>query len=332
MTRSTPPRRILFLVYKGFEVLDLGGPLSVFDTANRVLRATGAPAAYETRVIALAGGLVATGAGLGVAAEPARSVRLGARDTLLVMGAQGRELVRARKEGAVARWLARAAPRAARFGSVCTGAFHLADAGLLDGRRAATHWEGAPFLARAHPAVRVEADALFVVDGPAWTSAGAATGVDMALAMVAADVDAAVMTQVARQLVVYACRPGHQSQFSDVLRAQTAGAGAFTDVVAWAEARLDAPLKVADLARRAGMSERTFARKFAEATGTTPAKHIERARLEKARQLLEAGEAVKRVFRAVGFRSEAAFRAAFAERFGLTPSLHRRLHGGTVPA
>ncbi len=315
------PRRILFLLYDGFELLDMAGPATVFSTANALSRRR----LYDVITLAPAASVQSSG-GLACAATPMKGYRFSTVDTVLAMGAHAAPLQRAMADPAIAALMRRAAARAERFGSVCSGAFLLAAAGLLDGRRATTHWDGcAPFRA-AFPNVKLEPDALYVEDGALWTSAGVTTGVDMALAMLARDHGATLMGKVAKYLVVYAHRPGHQSQFSGVIDAQTRQHGQFTDLIAWMAEHLDRPLTVADMAARAGMSTRTFWRQFAAATGDTPGRCLETLRLDRARMALEAGEPVKVVASRVGFRSEAAFRALFTDRIGVPPSHYARMH------
>ncbi len=315
-------RHILFLVYDGLHLLDMAGPAAAFAMANRLADAD----LYDVRSISPLGGAVTCEGGLIVQTVPMRSVPVMRHDTVLVMGAEAQPLRRALADQPMIDWIKQAASRAERCGSVCTGTFLLAAAGLLDGRAAATHWEGCDALRRSYPQVRVDPDALYVVDGQFWTSAGMTTGLDMALAMIKADHGATLMGAVAKRMVVYAHRPGSQSQFSSLLDAQTADRGGFADVIDWIGAMLDQPLKVDQLARRAGMSERSFQRKFTASIGRTPAKFVEDMRVERAKQLLEAGQLVKEVAGAVGFRSEAAFRASFQDHLGISPSMHRLVH------
>ena len=197
---------------------------------------------------------------------------------------------------------------------------------LLNGRRVATHWEGCASLARAFPDVGVDADALYVQDGSLWTSAGVTTGIDMALAMVADDVGAAIAGDVARMLVLYARRPGYQSQFSPLLQAQAKADSPFGDLIAWIHAHLDGPLDVITLAARAGLSERTFHRRFAAATGQTPARFVETARLDAARILLSRGLSLKAVAAQVGLFPATRLSEAFERRFGVSARLYRDMH------
>lgn len=317
-------RSILFVAYPGFELLDLSGPLAVFGAANQLA----AVPPYDLAVASMHGGPVTDGLGLALQTNPCPAA-IGAETTVIVLGALDGELRRAMGDARLIEWLARVAPCAERVCSVCTGAFVLAAAGVLDGRRATTHWMGCGHLGRAFPSVRVEPDALYVQDGRVWTSAGVAAGIDMALAMVRADTDAALMARVARRLVVYAHRPGGQSQFSEALSAQAAAGGAFGPLVEWIERHLAEDLSVRRLAERAGMSERSFHRKFLAVTGGTPSRFVDELRMARARGLLGAGMAIKDAARRTGFASESGFRAAFRERYGVPPATHRSLHGAT---
>jgi transcriptional regulator GlxA family with amidase domain len=224
------------------------------------------------------------------------------------------------------RWLRMVAPKARRFGSVCTGAFVLAAAGLLDGKRVATHWSSCERLARKFPALEVDADSLYVVDGKVWTSAGVTTGIDMALALVEADLGAATANLIARHFVLYARRPGYQSQFSPLLQAQTVAEAPFAALIDWMQDNLDQPLDVPTLAVRAGLTERSFYRKFTETTGKTPAHFVEGLRLDAARTLLAKGLPIKTIAGKVGLNSPARFGQAFERRFGMAPSLFREMH------
>jgi transcriptional regulator GlxA family with amidase domain len=214
--------------------------------------------------------------------------------------------------------------RARRTASVCSGAFILAAAGLLDGRRATTHWGRAAELARAYPKVHIEPDRIFIRDRAIWTSAGVTAGIDLALALVADDLGEDVAKRAAQQLVVYYRRPGGQSQFSALLEADRPSSR-FSPVLAWARARLDERLSVDRLADRAAMSPRHFARAFAAETGMTPAKAIERLRLEAAREQVESGaEPIEGIAACTGFTDPERMRRAFIRAFGQPPQALRR--------
>jgi len=323
-----PMRRIVFVVYPGFELLDMAGPTSVFHGANCALTVRDAPPCYIIDLTSAAGGPVASSSGVLVETRAIGDLRAEAVDTLLVMGAEREPLLQAMRDPALRDALPALAGKARRLGSVCTGAFVLAALGLLDGRRVATHWDGCAPLAQAFPALSVDAEALYVEDGRHWTSAGVSTGIDMALAMVAGDLDAAVAGEVAKRLVLYARRPGHQSQFSPLLQAQAKADSPFADLIGWIHAHLAAPLDVAALAARAGLSERTFHRKFVAATGETPARFVETARLDAARLLLARGVSLKAVAAQVGLFPATRLSQAFEQRFGISPRLFRDVHAG----
>jgi transcriptional regulator GlxA family with amidase domain len=307
-------------------LLDMSGPAAVFDGVNHVLTRDGKPAFYEISVISAAGGPVRSSSGIVVDSTPFSAPASGDADTLLVMGAQQDQLLQAMGEPRLRNWLSGIADRAPRFGSVCSGTFLLASLGIIDGRRVATHWNATGPLTKAYPRVKVNPDALFVVDDSLWTSAGVSTGIDMALAMVTRDLDATIAGEVARGLVLYARRPGFQSQFSPLLQAQAKADSPFAELIGWIMSNLDAKLDVTVLAARANLSERTFHRRFAAATGDTPARFIESARLDAARMLLTRGLSLKSVAARVGLSPSARFTEAFERRFGITPTLFRETH------
>jgi transcriptional regulator GlxA family with amidase domain len=305
------------LAFEDCQLLDVAGPSAVFGAANE---ASGGPF-YDLRILSPDGGAVRTNAGVTL-----MSRQIGGQpDTVLVAGgSRGLRAMMAR--GDVRRWLRRVAPRTKRYGSVCTGAFVLAEAGLLDGRRVATHWASCARLADGYPSLEVDADALYVVDGKVWTSAGVTTGVDMALALVEADLGATIANLIARHFVLYARRPGYQSQFSPLLQAQADASAPFAALIDWMQAHLDQPLDVPVLATRAGLSERSFYRKFTEATGRTPAHFVESLRLDAARSLLAKGLSIKAIAGKVGLSSPARLGQAFERRFGMAPTLFREMH------
>jgi transcriptional regulator GlxA family with amidase domain len=311
------PHRLFILAYQGCQLLDVTGPAAVFGAANEAA----GRAVYDLRIVSPDGGAVASNAGVAI-----QSRRIGGQpDTLLVAGgSRGLRAVMARTD--VRRWLTKVAAGARRYGSVCTGAFVLAGAGLLDGKRVATHWASCERLAKSFPALEVDAHALYVVDGKVWTSAGVTTGIDMALALVEADLGAALANLIARHFVLYARRPGYQSQFSPLLQAQTAAQAPFARLIDWMQENLGQPLDVPALAARAGLSERSFYRKFTDATGKTPAHFVESLRLDAARTLLARDLPLKTIADKVGLGSAARLGHAFERRFGMAPSLFREMH------
>ncbi|WP_170149802.1 GlxA family transcriptional regulator [Rhodoplanes roseus] len=276
-TPPAPPRRIEILAFPGVQLLDVAGPLQVFATVNDGLAEQGRPPAYDPVVVAQTPEIVSS-AGLGLVARPLPAA--GAPlDTLLVAGGFG---VNAACDGPLPAWILARAGRARRTASVCSGAFLLATAGLLDGRRAVTHWHRCAEFAQKFPKVRLEPDPIFVRDGAIWTSAGITAGIDLALALVEEDLGPEPALAAARHLVVFLKRPGGQSQFSTALALQQRGDRQFEALHAWMSGRLDGDLSVAALADAAGMSERSFVRHYRAATGETPARAVERLRVEAA--------------------------------------------------
>lgn len=310
------PRTIGILIFPDFQLLDAAGPITAFEVAGRVAETP----AYRLRLLARAAEPVASSSGAALVAESWDGV--GRLDTLLVAGGRGtRQTPPCR---ATLAFIRDAAQGARRVASVCTGAFLLAAAGLLDGRRATTHWRMAANFARTYPQVRVEADRIFVRDGNVWTSAGITAGIDLALALIADDLGNAIAKRTAQDLVVYHQRPGGQSQFSALLRLDAPG-GRFGGLLGWARERLDEALPVERLAAEAAMSPRNFARAFVAETGMTPAKAIEHLRLEAARAHVEDGsEPIDRVAAAAGFGDPERMRRAFIRAFGQPPQALRR--------
>ena len=308
-------RDVAVLIFPDFQLLDAAGPITAFEAARRET----APPAYRLRVIARAAGPVVSSSGVRLIAEPLTEDPL---ETLIVAGGWGTREASACPETLA--YVRAAARRARRTASVCSGAFVLAAAGLLDGRRATTHWARAAEFARAYPRIRVEPDRIFIRDGALWTSAGITAGIDLALALVAEDLGEAAAKRAAQQLVVYYRRPGGQSQFSALLEADRPGSR-FSPLLAWARERLDERLPVARLADRAAMSPRHFARAFASETGMTPAKAIERLRLEASRERVESGsEPIEQVAACTGFGDPERMRRAFLRAFGQPPQALRR--------
>ena len=318
-----PPRIIEVLAYPSVQLLDVTGSLQVFASANdQVAEAGGAPP-YAMRIVAPGAGVTAS-AGVGLATEtlpPADAVL----DTLIIAGGPGVELAAA--DPHLVGWLRDRAGHARRVASVCTGAFLLAASGVLDGRRAVTHWSYCADLARRFPAVRVEADPIFIRDGPIWTSAGVTAGIDLALALVEQDLGRAMALAVARYLVVFLKRPGGQAQFSVALTLQAAEDrfGALHD---WIDAHLAEDLSLPVLAGQARMSGRSFSRHYAAATGLTPGRAIEQLRVEAARRLLsETRLPVKRIAQRCGFGSEETLRRSFLRQLAVTPQAYRARFG-----
>jgi transcriptional regulator GlxA family with amidase domain len=320
--RFTPntARVIDVLTYPAVQLLDVTGPMQVFASANDHVTATGSAPPYLLRVVAQGGEGVTATAGVALAASPLTQPGE-ALDTLLVAGGEGAEA--AAENPVLVDWVRERAAQARRVASVCTGAFLLAAAGVLDGRRAATHWMHCARLAQRFPAVHVEPDPIFICDGSVWTSAGVTAGIDLALALVEEDLGRSVALAVARYLVVFLKRPGGQAQFSAALALQAADDkfGALHD---WSNGHLGDELSLSALAEQAGMSERSFSRHYAEATGQTPARAIERLRVEAARRLLsESRLPVKRIAQRCGFGSEETLRRSFLRLLAVTPQDYR---------
>ena len=314
-------RRVWIVAFPGAQVLDVTGPWEVFALANRA--GGPRPPRYAVSVVAPSAGAIATSGGLALLAQRTLAQATGPVDTLVVAGGEGTQPHR--RDVRLVRWIARAARRARRVASVCTGAFLLAEAGLLDGRRATTHWAMCDALARRFPAVRVERDPIFVRDGHVFTSAGITAGIDLALQLVEEDCGRDVALTVARWLVMFLRRPGGQSQFSAQLSAQLAERDGLRDVQGWIAEHPEAELTVPALARRAHMSPRNFARAFRRETGVTPAAYVEAQRVEAARRLLEttAGN-VAEVAAGCGFARPETMHRAFRRVLGVAPAQYRR--------
>jgi transcriptional regulator GlxA family with amidase domain len=303
------------LIFPDFQLLDAAGPISVFEIAARL---AGKPPSIKT--IAVTPGAVRSSSGVEMFARGIRPS--GAITTLIVSGGWG---VRAAVTcEATLKFVRTMAKRGVRVASVCSGAYILAEAGVLDGRRATTHWQRTQHFCKTYPKVKLEADRIFERDGNIWSSAGITAGIDLALAMAAEDFGDEIAQKTARQLVLYHRRSGGQSQFSSLLELK-APAGRFGPLLTWAREHLDAPLTVEDMAERAGMSSRHFARAFIAETGTTPSKAVERLRIEVARQRVQSSsEAIELVAQSTGFRDPERMRRAFIRAFGQPPQSLRR--------
>ena len=307
-------RTIAIFVFPGFQIQDAAGPLAAFETANSYV-----PTAYRLKVIACGGGPVRSTCGLTILAEPLTRAPV---DTLIVSGGCGKGEASIAKQTLA--YIKSTEKRARRTASVCTGAFILAAAGLLDGKIATTHWAHVDAFKSAYPKVRVEPDQIFVRDRNIWTSAGITAGIDLALALIAEDLGEPIAKRVAQELVVYWRRPAGQSQFSALLNIDQSGR--FSKVLSWAREHLHEALSVERLADRAAMSPRHFAREFSAETGVTPAKAVERLRLEVARERIERKtEPLDRIAAATGFRDADRMRRAFVRAFGQPPQALRRI-------
>ena len=330
-------RRIAVFAYPDVNSLDVVGPLQAFASADRYMRRflpAGAPhpgIRYLTEIVGREAGAITTSAGFAVVASHGIDGLPADIDTLLIAGGDGNEAVCG--DAITIDWLKEAAPHVRRVGSICTGAFILAAAGLLDQRRATTHWRACADLAQQHPAVSVEPDALHVRDGHVYTSAGVTAGMDLALALVEEDCGRKIALATAREMVAFLKRPGGQSQFSSHLEAQSVTSPALSDVQSWIVDNLTADLSVDALAREANMSARTFARAFVRETGTTPAKFVERARVDAARRALEeTTEPVATLAHRLGFGHAETMRRVFLRHLNVGPQDYRRRFQSTPAA
>jgi transcriptional regulator GlxA family with amidase domain len=322
-------RPVVIVAFHGVQSLDLVGPLDVLSAASNELTRTGSSRrAYTVRVVTPGGEPIRSTNGLRLVPDgPLETQRV---DTLVVAGGDGVD--EAVKDQDVIAAIAALAKRARRVASVCSGAFLLAEAGLLDGRRVTTHWARCAELAARYPAIDVNPDPIYIRDGDVWTSAGASAGMDLALALVEDDFGRDVALTVARGLVLFLKRPGSQAQFSAQLAGQLAERDEIRELQHWIVDHPDDDLRVEALAARAAMSPRHFARTFQQATGQTPARFVERVRLETARRrLAESKEAVESVALACGFGTPETMRQTFIRVLGTTPSEYRRQQGTSDP-
>lgn len=316
--------RILIVAIPPVRPLDVVGPVEVFGDANRI---RGGDPVYSVEIVASGDEkLLDTHFKMPMLADRTYREVAGSFDTVLVAGGDGANKMR--YQPPFVDWLKVQCARARRFGSICTGALVLAKAGLLEGRRATTHWNWCDEFAQNHPTVKVDRDPIFVKDGNCYTSAGVSAGIDMTLALVEEDLGSELALRIARMMVVFLRRPGGQSQFSATLAAQSRDHRSLSDLLAWTADNLRRDLSVETLARRAAMSPRNFARFFTQEIGTTPAKHIEDLRLEAARRQLESTAAsLDEVANFSGFHSAEVLRRVFVRRLGTTPGQYRKSFG-----
>ncbi len=316
---------VVVVAFDDFQLLDLAGPVDVLRAATRL----GADPPYQTLIASPRGRAVRSESGLTLDADVSLAELARSRkrvDTLVVVGGDGTRA--ARRDAQLIGDLAAAARRAPRVTSVCTGSWLLAEAGLLDGYEATTHWSSCDALAERHPDVEVRFDRIYVHDRDRWTSAGVTAGIDLFLALVEEDHGADLAHQVAGWLVVFVRRPGGQSQFSVQLRSRPATTPSIAQLQRWLADHIDEDLGVEALADRVGMSPRTFARTFRRDTGTTPAAYVEELRVEAARRLLETtGLTVGAIARHVGIRHAETLHRAFHRRVGTTPDRYRQHFG-----
>jgi len=317
----TRPCRVVLLAYDQMNLLDLGGPLQALATAGRGSSGE-RPPLYETIVASVDGGLVTTGSGLQVMTVALATLDCMAIDTLIAPGGCKGDAFHA--PPALVAWITQRAATVRRLCSVCTGAFLLAAAGQLDGRRVATHWDWVARLGDLYPDIRIDADKIFINDGRVWTSAGVSAGIDLTLALIEDDYGHQVAIDTARQLVMFIKRSGGQSQFSVPLAAQAHDDGRFAALHAWIAAHLGDDLRVERLAEQANMAPRTFARMYAAKLGRTPAKTVEAMRMEAAcRALEDTSLPLKRIALAAGYGNEQVLRRAFQRQLGVSPTDYR---------
>lgn len=317
------PKNVVFVAYPDMGLLDLTGAQTVFWAATKAMSERGLHG-YKLHTASIEGGLMITAEGLAVQTVPLLHYAELQIDTLIVPGAP--DILKALAENRpLTDWIATESLKARRTASVCSGTFLLAQAGLLNGRRAATHWAMCNMLKSRFPEVEVDSDAIFVQQGPLWTSAGVSAGIDLALALVEADFSHDVAMQVARELVVYLKRPGGQAQFSEMLQAQTQDCELFNELHGWLADNLhQQDLSIETLAQKARMSPRNFTRVYKQKTGRTPAKAVEGFRLEAARRLLENSRRnIDQIATACGFGDEERMRMTFQRHLGISPRDYR---------
>lgn len=320
---------IWLLVFPGFALLDATGPAQVFGSANDEARDAQLAQPYRIRMIAAGGGLVTSSCGVTVMTAPLPAAgRNLAGSTMIVSGGRGIDKADDANAEAMARWVVRAAGKVGRCCAVCSGAFVLARAGLLDGRRAVTHWRDAALLQARFPSIDVHDDAIYIKDGPVYTSAGIAAGIDLALSLVEEDQGRATGLAVAKRMVVFFKRPGGQRQFSSQLLAQADPQDVHAQLAEWLRPRLHQQIDVDQMAAACALSVRTLHRRLRESAGMSPAQLLLRLRMEAACGLLERpGMTVKRAASQSGFGSEYNLRRAFAAQLGVVPSDYQARFG-----
>jgi transcriptional regulator GlxA family with amidase domain len=319
--------RIAILAIPGVQMIDVAGPMDVFHEANRLV---GDPTAYEIHVVGLTKDRMQAANGMWFLPDACINSDLGEIDTLLVAGSPA--IRKYEDDQGLIDWLRHYSAKVRRLGSVCTGAFLLAHAGLLDGRRATTHWNSTTRLAEMFPKVKLDADRIYVRDERIYTTAGVTASMDLALALVEEDYGRSTSLKIAKELILFLTRPGGQSQFSMQLAAQVSESGPIGEAQDWVLGNLAKDLSVESMANRAGMSVRNFARLFKQATGMTPGDYVEAARVEAARRILEEGDtSLKMVAGVCGFGDHAGLRRAFMRRLKVTPAEYRQTFRPSTP-
>jgi transcriptional regulator GlxA family with amidase domain len=316
MMGKAHPKTVVIVAFDGVQLLDAIGPSAVFAKLEQLRSGS-----YGLIMASPRGGEVVSSSGVVLARTLSLADLPSEIDTLLITGGEEADLRTAIFDQGLGEWVKTASTNIRRVGSICTGAFVLAAAGLLDGRRATTHWHSCDLLQQMCPAAKVEADVIYTVDPPIYTSAGVAAGIDLALALVEQDYGRAIAADVARELVLFVRRPGSQSQFSAGLAAQANAPDRLKDLITWIIEHPDADLSIAALAARVGMSERNFSRAFGKITGKTPARFVEETRFDHARDLLHNSDwPLDRVAQRAGFGSTDALNRSFRKRLGVTPA------------
>jgi transcriptional regulator GlxA family with amidase domain len=317
---SQASHTVALIVFDGFQLLDTAGPASVYGAANDALGYT----AYDIVIVSSKGGAVRSSCGLAVESSAISMIDPKSLNSLFMTGGEEAGLHTSAADTVLRNWTSAAISSTRRFGSICSGSVILAAWDLIGTRKFATHWAAVAEVTRRWPNLALDPDAIYVTDGPLWTSAGVTTGIDMTLAIIEVDHGAALSRSIAQRLVLSARRPGWQSQFSPTLAAQ---GGRYADLIDWIGTHITQPLPVEALAERAGESLRSFHRNFTAATGSTPAQFITRHRIDRARALIVEGVPLKQVAAQSGFPNVAQLSAAFAKVVGMTANEWRVVHG-----
>jgi transcriptional regulator GlxA family with amidase domain len=320
------PGKTCFIVFDHFQLLDLTGPCSVLGAANDLLGRKD----YDIEIVADVPGPVMSSCGVEIVAGEICDLPPSAVDSFFIVGGAAEGLRTLARSSAVRDWAIDASGTARRFGSICSGSMILAAWGPIGTRRFATHWEATESVRQRWPELNLNPDAIFVADGPLWTSAGITTGIDMMLAIVEADHGSEAARAIAQRLVLSVRRPGWQSQFSAMLDAQAGRQGRYTDLVAWIVHNLHDRLDVETLAARAGEALRSFHRNFTAATGKSPAAFVARLRIDHARSLIVQGLPLKQVADRTGYADVARLSAAFQRAFGMSANAYRIVHAAAV--
>lgn len=314
------PRCTVFVAYEGIQLLDIIGPVSVLDSANKLL---GRPV-YELVVASPQGGLVKTGSGLSLATEPLSSLSPHRVDAFFVSGAEQHYLPDIMADDSARAWANQCARRARRYGSTCFGSAVLAAWNLIGTRRFTSHWGAAGWFAREQPRLHLDIDALFVEDGPLWTSAGVTAGIDMAMALVERDHGPALASDIAKLLVISIRRPATQHQHHAITQMQYQGDARYRNLIGWITLNLNQPLSIDTLAERAAESPRSFQRNFTATTGQSPGHFVAALRLDRACTLMDAGVALQTVARETGFPNVARLSASLRRRLGVTAQTYQQ--------